>query len=170
VHNPANNNAAPFTGIPGFGGGKLGIYSFWDTCNNQSPTTGINSPAAPNQYEFYNYSANGVMTANPQEIGNQFFNSGGGNSALGQAYYTDFFNLGNNSGINVQNELYMLNTQGNNGSAIQQVTAAMNTALNNYMAYLSCSGGNNSQMSGNNGWPSACGSCSNSNNPYSGGL
>jgi hypothetical protein len=50
-------SAAPFFGQNSYGGGKLGIYSFWDTCDAPAaPIIGINSSRAPNQYEFYNYS------------------------------------------------------------------------------------------------------------------
>lgn len=130
-----------------YGGGKLGLYSYWDTCGQSSaPIMGINNNStAPNQYEFYNYSPTppaGGFNANPQELGNQYFdpanNTSGNLSAEGQLYYADFFNTGSNNGINVQNELYNLNTNAGNGNATQQVSLAIQIAFKNYIQYLAC--------------------------------
>jgi len=142
-----------------YGGGKLGIYSFWDTVDAAgAPISGINNnTTAPNQYEFYNYSPS-LGNANPQEVGNQyegnnslgFLGVGGspGNS-LALAYYNDFFNLGNNSGSNIQAELYQLINNGSSTGSVPQVQAAIQTAFNNYILYLECTG----SMTGNNGQP-----------------
>ena len=117
---------------------------------------GLDNSGAPNQYEFYNYSLNVAgMSANPQEIGNQYFNSMGSNTAQGQLYYEDFFNTipaGNYVGLNVQTELYTLatNTGGNANSSTAQVGAATSVAFTNYLSYLACQG---SLMGNNNSGP-----------------
>jgi hypothetical protein len=123
---------------------------------------GINSNSSTaNQYEFYNYSTApqiGNFTANPQEIDNQYFdsnNSSGGLSLQGQAYLEDFFNTGYNNGINIQNELYLLNTHAGNGNATQQVSLAIQVAFQNYIQYLTCT----NSTTGANGTPS--GNCRN---------
>ena len=77
-----NSNSAPFYPANSYGGGKLGIYSYWNTCGQMSaPIPGINDSLAPNQYEFYNYSqhpqAGGGLPPNPQEIGNNMFDGHG---------------------------------------------------------------------------------------------
>ena len=143
-----NNNAAPFAGQTTYGGGKLGVYSFWDTVDaTVAPIKAINNSAAPNQYEFYNYSPHLQSgNANPQEMGNQYST---GSGSLSQAHYNDFFNTGNNNGINIQNELYNLNNNGSTGNNILQVQAAIQTAFSNFILYLECSG----NMTGNNGQP-----------------
>jgi arylsulfatase A-like enzyme len=136
-----NNSTAPFFGKNSYGGGKLGIYSYWDTQNaTGAPIMGINSnSAAPNQYEFYNYSpSRNSGSSNPQEIGNEFGGITGSPSSIAAPYYTDFFNVGNNSGIPIQTELYDLNTQGSVGNNVQQVQVAIQTAFNNYINYLQC--------------------------------
>jgi arylsulfatase A-like enzyme len=150
-----NNNSAPFAGQTSYGGGKLGIYSYWDTCHqNSAPVMGINSNAAPNQYEFYNYSPHppaGNLAANPQELGNHYFdanNTSGGLSSQGQLYYEDWFNIGSNNGVNIQNELYQLYSYNNNsGNSTLQVAAATQVAYQNYLEYLA----NLPGLTGNNG-------------------
>src|ERR1700692_2842041 len=81
-----------------YGGGKLGLYSYWDTCGQSSaPIMGINSNSATaNQHEFYNPPPPppaGGFNANPQELSNQYFdpanNTTGNLSAEGQLYYAD---------------------------------------------------------------------------------
>jgi hypothetical protein len=118
-----------------------------------------NSIGANNQYEFYNYSAN-AGNANPQEMGNQFLN-GSSISSMALPFYTDFFNTGNNNGINIQDELYQLNANGSTGNATLQVQKAMNNAFANFLLYLDCS----QQMTGNNGWPVTYSNSSNCSNP-----
>jgi hypothetical protein len=170
-----NNNSAPFAGQTSYGGGKLGLYSFWDTCHqNAAPIQPFNN--ATNQYEFYNYSPNpstGNLSANPQEIGNQYFDSNNnmGYSAQGQAYLDNWSNNGTLHGINVQNELYQLYSYNNSsGLPTQQVATATNMAFWNYIEYLACQGeltSNNTSMgtitcSSNNN--SICPNCSNLSN------
>ena len=122
---------------------------------------GINNSNANNQYEFYNYSPS-WGNANPQEIANQFSNSGNV-SSLALPHYTDFFNTGNNNGISIQDELYKLNNQGSNSNNIQQVNAASNTAFNNYILYLGCA----ESMTGNNGQPVGSNNCTSPSCPPS---
>jgi len=168
-----NNNSAPFAGQTSYGGGKLGIYSYWDTCNqNAAPIQPFNN--ATNQYEFYNYSphpSTGNLSANPQETHNQYFDSSNntGYSAQGQAYLNDWSNNGSQNGINIQNELYNLYSY-NNSSALptKQVAAATQVAFSNYIQYLACQGyltGNNTNAgymtcSGNNNNSGTCPNCS----------
>jgi len=140
-----NNNSAPFYPQNSCGGGKLGTYSFWDTCDTTSAPIKPNNNAT-NQYEFYNYSIHptvgsvGNMTVNPQEIGNQY-----NNNALSQAtaYQTDFFSSA------VQSELYDLNLGTGAGNNTLQVQAAIQIAYQNYLLWLECM----NQMTGNNGHP-----------------
>ena len=146
--------AAPFFDQSSYGGGKLGIYSLWDTCDPiDAPLTGI-SPAT-NQYEFYNYSNSTLsnVSRNPQEVGNQYSTVAG---SWAQAYYNDF-TTGSPNGINIQDELYKLNFQGTANNNILQVQAAIQTAFDNYKQFLECT--NNS--TGSNGQTS----CGNSNCP-----
>ena len=94
-----NSNSAPFYPATSYGGGKLGIYSYWNTCGQMSaPILGINDSLAPNQYEFYNYSqhpqAGGGLPPNPQEIGNTMFDGMGNNTAMGQNYFDNFYGIG----------------------------------------------------------------------------
>ena len=70
-------------------------------------------------------------------------------SALAAPYVKDFANIGNNNGIAVADELYLLNTGGSNSNNIQQVQAAIQTAFNNYITYLKCV----DQMTGPHGLP-----------------
>jgi hypothetical protein len=175
-----NASAAPFagTGNNAYGGGKLGIYSFWDTCNqNVAPIMGINSNStAPNEFEFYNYSPHpsvGALNANPQEVGNQYFdssNNSGVMSSQAALYYNDFYNANNNqSGINIQNELYQLFTyNSSSGPPTKQVYAAIQVAFQNYIAYLRCAQGGMLTGNNNNGpvvsCSNSCPNCSNNNN------
>ncbi len=143
-----NTSSAPFANSHSSGGGKLGIYSYWNTEGPSNlPIQGINSSQAPNEYEFYNYSPS-WGNANPQEIGNQFGTSPSAPpSSIASAHFNDFFNTGNNSGINIQNELYQLYMQGSNSNTIQQVQTAINTAFDNYIIYLQ----HTYNMTGSNG-------------------
>jgi len=150
-----NNNSAPFAGQTSYGGGKLGIYSFWDTCHqNSAPIQPFNN--STNQYEFYNYSPHpqptGSLSANPQEIGNQYFNSNNnGTTAQGQAYLNDWSNTGSPGGINIQDELYNLYSYNNNsGLPTEQVAAATQVAYWNYISYLICHASNSTGLTGNN--------------------
>jgi arylsulfatase A-like enzyme len=156
-----NSSAAPFagTGQNTYGGGKLGIYGYWNTCDNLSaPIRMINNNSATgtatsNQYEFYNYSPSLSLAANPQEVGNQYFNDSGGVTSEAAAYLTDFYNNNNVAplppGINVQNELYNLYAGASAGTPTQQVQAAIQVAWNNYLSYLQCS----KLLTGSNGTP-----------------
>jgi len=149
-----NTESAPFYPQSSYGGGKLGVYTFWNTsyvANNDAPIVGIfNNSIAAVQYEFYNYSPS-RGNANPQELGNQALDGSGNISTLALPYVGDFFNINNNNGINVPGELYGLYNSAspsNNGS-IPQVQAAIQSAFNNYISYLVCT----DQMTGNNGQP-----------------
>jgi len=81
------------------------------------------------------------------ELGNEFYMNNGSPTALAEPYLTDFFNTGNNGGINIPDELYSLNNNGSNSNYVQQVQAAIQTAFNNYINFLECS----NQMTGSNG-------------------
>ena len=137
-----NSNSAPFYPATSYGGGKLGIYSYWNTCGQMSaPIMGINNnTVAPNQYEFYNYSPHpqsGNLQANPQEVKNQMFDGMGNNTAQGQNYFNDFYGIGMNlHGNNIQQELYQLNAGTSPGNNTQQVQAAIQIAYSSYRAYL----------------------------------
>jgi len=156
-----NTQGAPFYNQNSYGGGKLGVYSFWNTvgaANNGAPIVGIyNNSSAPVQYEFYNFSpSRNNGNANPQEVGNEVYTDGSF-SELAIPYIEDFYNTGNNNGATILNELYYLNTGGSNSDTIQQVQVAIQTAFNNYISYLECA----NQMTGANGaWNN------NANNSY----
>jgi arylsulfatase A-like enzyme len=132
-------------GQTAYGGGKLGIYSYWYTCNNpasNAPIEGINSAGAPNEYEFYNYSQAppGGLAENPAELGNQAFSTSGSGAFTteAQAYHDDFFNVGSPGGINIQDELYNLYvTTGSSTSPYTlQVQAAIQLAYCRYICFL----------------------------------
>ena len=141
--------AAPFAGKLRYGGGKLGLYQFWDTCGS-----GLTAPIYPtntgnSQYEFYNYSPHpaGSLSANPQEVGNQFFNSLGTKTLEAGLYYNDYMNTGTVYGINVQSELYVLAP--GSGTPRAQVAAAIQVAFANYITFLKCAG----DLTGTDGTP-----------------
>lgn len=163
-----NNNPASLYPGNSYGGGKLGVYSFWDTCDaTAAPIMGINNATlnAANQYEFYNYSqhppgnATQPLSPNPQEVGNQYFdaNNGGNPTVEATLYLNDFFNnnQNNNQSCNstegcetIQSELYYL-PSGNN---TQQVQAAIQAAFANYLLFLECT----NQMTGSDGRQDSC--------------
>jgi arylsulfatase A-like enzyme len=148
----ATTSAAPFFGQVSYGGGKLGVYSFWDTTTpTNAPIKGIPANKSLSvQYEFYNYSpSRNNNNANRGEVGNETDYTGASVSALAAPYVKDFANIGNNNGIAVADELYLLNTGGSNSNNIQQVQAAIQTAFNNYITYLKCV----DQMTGPHGLP-----------------
>ena len=141
------------TYTPPYGGGKLGIYSYWYTCNSNltnAPIVGLTGPSTQPQYEFYNYSQAppGGLPPNPGETGNQAFDGGGNMTQEAQAYWNDFFNQNSPPGINVPDELYYPNQTCLN----PQVQAAIQFAFNNYMSYLTCAG----DMSGSDGLQTTC--------------
>ncbi len=86
------------------GGGKLGMYSFWDLTNASSPTHPL---GANQQYEFYDYSS-----GNLGEIGNDFWSD----TVNAAAFQSAFASI-------APSELY--NVAG--------FTATYNTALNRYL-------------------------------------
>jgi hypothetical protein len=136
-----NNNSAPFSGQNVCGGGKLGIYNYWDTCDQTTaPIYSTNN--SNSQFEFYNYSTNppvGALPPNQSELANQYYNStGGGVSSEAQLYYNDFFAVPGFNGINVQNELYNQygSASGNANAPTRQVAAAIQFAFQNYRAFL----------------------------------
>jgi arylsulfatase A-like enzyme len=124
------NPAGPGT----YGGGKLGMYSFWTSC----ATTPVENPTGGHypQFEFYEY---GVTTAYPYgnygEIGNQGPASVAASGATvlqtaAQNYYNSYMNT------TVQNELYGIPFQ---------LQMANEAALNAYLVFLggcsaSCTG------------------------------
>lgn len=129
-----------------YGGGKLGIYSYWYTCNNpdyNAPIIGLT--AQPMEYEFYNYSqgASGGLPVNPAELGNQAFKTDGSGTKTTEAlaYYNDFFDIGTQHGINIQNELYNLYATN------AQVQAAIQLAYCRYICFLQ----QNGESTGSNG-------------------
>jgi arylsulfatase A-like enzyme len=125
---------------PPYGGGKLGIYSYWpsparqgDDPPNPAQTQPLltGTPATPAQeFEFYYYSPNGSLSPNPQEVGNQAFYNNGGTPAWeteASAYNSAF-------GAVVSAELYAIPSQ----SYIQNAyntTAWSGTALGNFLSY-----------------------------------
>lgn len=147
-----SSSAYPYNCPPPYGGGKLGIYSFWDLCNPQnsgSPPTAANAPflpstvMGPQQFEFYTYSPAGSLTPNPGEIGNQaFFKNSRGQREMtpqAQAYNNAFNSI-------AHNELYYP------AGLPAQVQQGIQTAFCNYVTYaeaaaaskglaLSCSAG-----------------------------
>ena len=136
-----NSNSAPFYPANSYGGGKLGIYSYWNSCGQMSaPILPINTGGAQSQYEFYNYSPHpfvGSENANPQELVNQFFDpTTGDRTAQGLNYYENFYNIGTLQGNNVQAELYYLNAGTSPGNNTKQVEAAIQVAYTNYRSYL----------------------------------
>ena len=142
-----NGNSAPFYPHSSYGGGKLGVYSFWDTCDAPSaPIKGIHGDDPDSkQYEFYNYSVhphNGSLAPNPQETGNYYFDGMGGYSGQALDYKANFYSN------NVQDELYTLTTGG--GNSTLQVQSAIQIAFSRYLNYLSV----NNLLTGNNGTPS----------------
>jgi arylsulfatase A-like enzyme len=134
-----------------YGGGKLGIYSYWYTCNNpdyNAPIIGLTTE--PMEYEFYNYSqsAPGGLPVNPAELGNQAFktDASGNMTTEALAYYNDFFDVGTQHGINIQNELYNLYATN------AQVQAAIQLAYCRYICFLQKNGestGSNGQIEAN---------------------
>ena len=159
-----SNNSAPFKSKNTCGGGKLGIYNYWDTCGAAGPPIYPTNNSGT-QYEFYNYSPNpytGSLAANPQEALNQYFsNTPGSPTPQANMYLSDFKNS-SSPGISVQGELYNLFTGNSSGSMpAQQVYAAIQIAFQNYITYLKCVG----SSSGSDGTPESCGSvCA---DPYS---
>jgi hypothetical protein len=131
---------APRTARQCTGGGKLGIYSYWDTCDATDAPIGPTPDASQQQFEFYNYSSHppgGDTTAPPVnglETGNLYLTAtaGAGTGEIG-VYTADFNNPSPTVGINIQNELYV-----NNAPAGSQVTLAIQAAFDNYIAYLQC--------------------------------
>jgi hypothetical protein len=82
-------NTSPCDNTGPFGGGKLGVYSYWQANSTKPDTT------QPQQFEFYNYEptapGDDTLTVNLGETGNQYFQS---NDAGGAAtLYIDNFNL-----------------------------------------------------------------------------
>jgi hypothetical protein len=125
---------------PPYGGGKLGMYSYWDVCAlTTAPIVPDTSPGQTpvQQFEFYNYSNNppgglptGWVWVNPAELGNQAFSQGQSGQTWtgeGQLYLDDFNDLTPVNGIVIQNELY---------AAPPILAAAMQTAFCNYVNYL----------------------------------
>jgi len=102
-----------------FGGGKLGMYSFWERCGTYPNTL------AQIQFEFYDY-----YTDYYRELGNDAFQSGNWNAATAGAYLNAYNNI-------MAGELYGINPQFltayNSGfTAYHQFT---NSACSGYQTY-----------------------------------
>jgi hypothetical protein len=91
-----NTVTGGFSNSPPFGGGKLGIYSFWYGCD---PPEGLqptyaNDAANQQQFEYYNYSADSPggdsLASNLGETGNQYFNPHPTPSASATLYVANF--------------------------------------------------------------------------------
>jgi len=111
---------------PPYGGGKLGIYSQWNTCsaNPTQPDTSM-----PQQFEFYNYSPNppgGANAVNPGESGNQAFVDSSGNWGGEANLYNSNFNASE-----VQDELYRLPAP-----VPMYITSAQGKAQQAYIAWV----------------------------------
>jgi len=120
-----------------YGGGKLGMYNYWnDTPGGAIPPTQPDPSACPAggqpapQYEFYEYSS---PSLNYGETGNQVTISGGVPSGTAGQYLTDFNNI-------APAELYGLSMP--NGAPLPTyITNAQSTALNTYLTYWSSAQG-----------------------------
>ncbi len=113
---------------PPYGGGKLGIYSFWNLCQ---PTPSTMPDNQPQQFEFYNYSPNPpggqspAPAVNPGEEGNQGLTSSGTLAAEAALFNRSFL-----SSI-VQNELC-----GAPGFFPPYILSGQATALQNYLNFV----------------------------------
>jgi arylsulfatase A-like enzyme len=141
-----------------YGGGKLGIYSYWNctlggaSCNGTlilptrpdacaCPTGGL----GPQQFEFYNYSqvsASQTLPPNYGETGNQVTISGGVLTGESLTFQNNF------NAANVQSELYSFSMPG--GGAVPQyisnpTTGAYAVALATYLNYVASQNGQSSQ-------------------------
>jgi hypothetical protein len=124
---------------PPYGGGKLGIYSYWPSpCpEGESPESSQTKPVTSDpptneqQFEFYFYSPyDGNLSPNPAEIGNQAFSDGAPTwESDAQNYYNCFI------GTSVQNELNQVPSQTYITSAYNQAGVWSGTALGNYLTY-----------------------------------
>jgi hypothetical protein len=124
-----------------YGGGKLGIYSFWnytlggaDGVGPTKPdtTSPPNGKGGPQQFEFYNYSQ--VSSSQPLqpiygELGNQAQIVNGQPTGPALAYLNNF------KLATVQNELYNLTMWGG-GAAPNYITQGQTAALNAYLTYV----------------------------------
>ena len=119
-----------------FGGGKLGMYSFWNTAGSISGSPCgtwpvVNNSEYPIQFEFYNYGDSTSSTGNFAEVGNDAFDSPGVFDATAQAYLNAY-------NIIMCNELY--NTTFENvttaGPATAQVQAAYSLAWTTYLNFV----------------------------------
>jgi arylsulfatase A-like enzyme len=118
-----------------FGGGKVGIYSFWQGCSGDNPT--FPDPTQASQYEFYNYQVvspgGDALAVNLGEILNQYFTSGGAETASATLYGSAF-------------ESIVTST----GSELTFIPAALATAHTNALALWS-------QYAAGNGCGGGCG-------------
>jgi len=127
---PSYNGLASDNTLNFFGGGKLGMYTYWipgSTCPNVATN-------ATTQFEFYDY-----YTNNYGETGNQAFDSGSWNGVAG-GYLNAYNNI-------MAGELY--NHYG-------QVNAGYTTAFSAYMNFL---GQTNAGITGPNTIPTPARSC-----------
>jgi hypothetical protein len=123
-----------------YGGGKLGIYSYWPSPCPQS----ANAPPSPSQthpllsgtpatpaqhFEFYFYSPyDGNLSPNPQETGNQVFTNTGAWEPEANQYNSNFQSLVQSELYTVPSQTYIQNAYYNNG-------AWAGTALANFLTY-----------------------------------
>lgn len=177
-------------GATKYGGGKLGIYCYWDTCHaTNAPITYLSSTSGStppySEFEFYNYSNNpqGGDVPKPginvNEVGNAYLDGTAPNEAA--LYTSDFFATNPPNGINVQHELYINSYIASPGPQAQ-VYAAIQTAFHNYIMYLQCTGqltlanGSPAQTPNSSSCPSPANRCPNCETsqvcppPYAGGA
>jgi hypothetical protein len=113
---------------PPYGGGKLGIYSFWTLCQ---PTPSTKPDNQPQQFEFYNYSSNPpggqspAPAVNPGETGNQGLTSSGTLASEAALFNKSFLKS------IVQNEFY-----GAPGFFPPYIVSGQATALQNYLNFV----------------------------------
>ena len=126
-------------GVP-YGGGKLGIYSFWnhilqdpDMILPTHPDPNTSQGGGPQQFEFYNYSAGQTLPANYGEMGNQVQISSGVLTGESLAYQNSFNAI-------VNSELYSLSMP-SPGIVPTYITTAQTNALNTYVNYVNLAQG-----------------------------
>jgi hypothetical protein len=118
-----------------FGGGKLGMYSFWNTAGSVSGSPCGTWPIVDNvdypiQFEFYNYGDSASSTGNFAEVGNDAFDSGGAFESVADTYLGAYNTI-------MCGELYNTNfTTGYAGGDLTlQLQAAYELAWGNYLYY-----------------------------------
>ena len=146
---PVPNHAIAFRtldfsrGAP-YGGGKLGMYSFWNyTQGGAVPPTQPDTSVGPPQFEFYNYSPSNPnsnpegLATNYGETGNQVETVDPNSNLSGwPGRYQQEFNA------IVQTELYSLSMP-NGGLVPNYITLGQMYALQAYLGYVNSQAGQN---------------------------